>query len=211
MFENKTIMPLFPTNVWAHDLAPETRAAMDDDLAARIDALLTPRPKIGPGETWQTRNDLLGDPAFAALIAVVREAVDGVLSFLDAEPTPYEVTGCWANINPSGAPHSMHSHGNNFLSGVYYLRTGQGSDSITFFDPRNEVGIITPRFTKVTQHNSRTVHLEAKAGRLVLFPSWLKHAVAPNQSQAERISIAFNIMFSDFTRAVATPRWKGID
>ena len=105
----------------------------------------------------------------------------------------------------------MHNHGNNFLSGVYYLQTGQGSDSITFFDPRNEVSVITPRFLRVNQHNSATVNIEAKAGRLVLFPAWLKHAVGPNRSPAERISIAFNVMFSDFTRAVAAPRWQGVE
>ena len=211
MFESKTILPLFPTNVWAHDLTAEAQAALQAALKPRIEALLTPRPAIAPGETWQTRNDLQSDPTFAPLLGHIKAAVEGVLAFLDAEPTPFEVTGCWANVNPTGAPHSMHNHGNNFLSGVYYLQTGAGSDSITFFDPRSEVGIITPRFRSRNQHNARTVNVEAKAGRLVLFPSWLKHSVAPNQNPAERISIAFNVMFSDFTRSLATPRWGHSD
>lgn len=211
MFQSKTILPLFPTNVWAHDLAPTTRDPLNQALKTRIDELLSPRPTISPGETWQTRNDLQKDPGFEPLMAIVREAVTGVLEFLEAEPTPFEVTGCWANVNPAGAPHSMHNHGNNYLSGVYYVQTGEGSDSITFFDPRNEVGVITPRFTKRNQNNSRTVNIEAKTGRLVLFPAWLRHAVSPNQNPAHRISIAFNVMFSDFTRSVATPRWEGLE
>ena len=210
MFQTKTILPLFPTNVWAHDLEPARHQDLKAVLKPRIEALLTPRPKIAPGETWQTRNDLQRDPAFAPLLDCIRVAGEGVMAFLDAEPTPTEVTGCWANVNPSGAPHSMHTHGNNFLSGVYYLQTGGGADIITFFDPRNEVGIITPRFTKVTQHNSRTINVEAREGRLVLFPSWLRHAVPPNESPAERISIAFNLMFVDFTRDLAAPRWRGL-
>ena len=32
-----------------------------------------------------------------------------------------------------------------------------------------------------------------KAGRLVLFPSWLLHQVRPYRGTAERISIAFNL------------------
>jgi uncharacterized protein (TIGR02466 family) len=36
------------------------------------------------------------------------------------------------------------------------------------------------------------VTLPARAGQLVLFESWLRHAVAPNPRTAERISISFN-------------------
>jgi uncharacterized protein (TIGR02466 family) len=32
-----------------------------------------------------------------------------------------------------------------------------------------------------------------KAGRLVMFPSWLLHQVRPYRGTAERISIAFNL------------------
>jgi uncharacterized protein (TIGR02466 family) len=32
----------------------------------------------------------------------------------------------------------------------------------------------------------------AEAGKLVLFESWLRHEVAPNPVDAERISISFN-------------------
>lgn len=32
-----------------------------------------------------------------------------------------------------------------------------------------------------------------KAGRLVMFPSWLMHQVRPYKGNAERISIAFNL------------------
>jgi uncharacterized protein (TIGR02466 family) len=32
-----------------------------------------------------------------------------------------------------------------------------------------------------------------KAGRLVMFPSWLLHQVRPYRGNAERISIAFNL------------------
>ena len=75
-----------------------------DRPADLLEELLSPRPDIGPGQTWQTRNDLQKDPAFAEFIALVREAVDGVIQFLEIEPLPYEVTGCWGNVNPPGAP-----------------------------------------------------------------------------------------------------------
>ncbi len=210
MFKDKSIMALFPTNIWAHDLAPEVYEPLNRRLVQRIEELLSPRPDIGPGQTWQTRNDLQNDPAFAEFIALVCEAVDGVIQFLEIEPLPYEVTGCWGNVNPPGAPHGMHTHANNYLSGVYFAQTQKGADSITFFDPRDRINMIQPPIKRKTQNNATTVNVEARLGRLVVFPAWLRHTVAPNESQSERISISFNVMFSDFTKAIAKPLWTGI-
>jgi uncharacterized protein (TIGR02466 family) len=36
------------------------------------------------------------------------------------------------------------------------------------------------------------VTVPAEQGNLVLFESWLRHEVAPNPTEAERISISFN-------------------
>ena len=46
------------------------------------------------------------------------------------------------------------------------------------------------------------------SGRMVLFPSWLRHHVPSNEGTTERISIAFNLMFTSFAETIATPMWK---
>lgn len=38
-----------------------------------------------------------------------------------------------------------------------------------------------------------TEMMQPKAGRLVMFPSWLLHQVRPYRGSRERISIAFNL------------------
>jgi uncharacterized protein (TIGR02466 family) len=210
MFRDKQVIPLFPSNVWVHDLTPEISQPMNERLLRRIDELLDPKPELQPGQTWQTRNDLQEDPEFAELIGYASSAVDGVLEFLSAEPLPFEVTGCWANVNPSGSPHAKHLHPNNYLSSVYFVKTPKGADSITFHDPREYSQFITPKFRKITPHNSLDINVEARTGRLAVFPAWLKHSVPPNQSEGERVSIAINFMFSDFTRTVSRPQWQGI-
>ena len=210
MFKNKSVLPLFPSNVWVHDLERSVYEPMNETLLARIEELLTPRPPIKPNMTWQTRNDLQDDPAFADLMACFRQAVSGVLEFLDAESLDFEVTGAWANVNPSGSPHAAHVHPNNYLSGVYYVKSAPGSDAIAFHDPRERAAMIVPQYKKITQHNSLDINVQAPTGRLVLFPAWLKHSVPPNQSGEERISVAANFMFTDFTRKVSRPQWRGI-
>ena len=43
---------------------------------------------------------------------------------------------------------------------------------------------------------------------LLLFPSWLVHSVPGSASNERRISISFNINFTDFTGQVSPPRWE---
>ena len=210
MFKDKTIMPLFPTNIWAHDLAPEVYEPLNQRLVQRIEELLSPRPEIGPGETWQTRNDLQDDPAFAEFITLVRAAADGVIQFLEVEPLPYEVTGCWGNVNPHGSPHATHAHPNNYLSGVYYVRAPAGGDAITFHEPRPQPAIISPIIKRPNNHNAPQINYPVAEGKLILFPAWLRHSVPPNESGEERVSIAFNIMFSSFTETMSPPKWQGL-
>src|SRR3546814_1269937 len=48
----------------------------------------------------------------------------------------FEVTGCWANINPQTGMNPAHMHPNNFLSGVYYVSLPGDTGEIVFSDPR---------------------------------------------------------------------------
>ena len=206
----KNIVPLFPCVVWTHDLAAESYQPLNQELAEQINAILAPRPEIAPGHTWQTHPDLHQRPAFATLIGLFNEAVASVLEFLQVEEAAFRITGCWANVNPSGSPHSAHTHPNNYLSGVYYVQTMQGADSITFHDPREEANIIAPRVRKQTPYNAPRINVPAKDGRLVIFPAWLKHSVEVNKSPRERISISFNMMFTDFAERLSAPKWEGV-
>ena len=52
--------------------------------------------------------------------------------------------------------------------------------------------------------------MRVRAGQLIVFPSWLVHSVLANPSEAVRISVSFNIMFSDFVENIARPKWDGI-
>jgi hypothetical protein len=70
--------------------------------------------------------------------------------------------------------------------------------------------MIAPRFKQVTKDNSLSINVEARTGRLAIFPAWLKHSVPPNESKEDRVTLAMNFMFTDFTRRVSSPQWEGI-
>jgi uncharacterized protein (TIGR02466 family) len=210
IFEQTQALTLFPTFVWAHDLPAAAAQELNRHLEQAILKLIEPRPKLLPGQTWQTHQDLHRRPEFAELVRLIRSAAAGVLDYLQVEHEGFEITGCWANVNPDGSPHSTHTHPNNYLSGVYYGKTGPGADSVRFVDPRPQIHQISPRVKKQGPMNAPQAFVDAPAGRLVLFPAWLAHSVPQNASGHERISVAFNVMFSDFTRRMAMPKWEGI-
>ncbi len=68
---------------------------------------------------------------------------------------------------------------------------------------------IAPPTRVNTPENARKIHLSVKAGTLLMFPSWLPHSIEINKSSEERISVAYNLMFTSFGEKMATPQWEG--
>jgi uncharacterized protein (TIGR02466 family) len=210
MFSHTTIELAFPSFIWIYDVAPAVHEPMNRRLAETLQRLTVPLPRVPPGRNWQTEQTLHEVPEFADLVGLVLDATDDVLEKMEAEHEGFCLTACWANINPKGAFHVPHHHPNNFLSGVYYLKTQEGADSITFHDPRPSVETIAPRYRNTNRFNAMEHAIPVRTGRIVIFPSWLVHSVRGNMSDEIRISISFNIQFSDFEKVIARPRWKGL-
>ena len=102
-----------------------------------------------------------------------------------------EITGMWANKLQFGAAHPPHTHSNNFLSGVYYLKASGKTAPIQFFDPRAQANVLRPR-NEPTWDNSSMLQFNSVTGMGFIFPAWLMHWVPPTQE--ERISISWNII-----------------
>jgi uncharacterized protein (TIGR02466 family) len=136
------------------------------------------------------------------------EAAEAALGYLKIDDDAIEITGCWANVNAPGAGHRMHSHPNNFLSGVYYVKTQAGADTVNFHDPRVQTDIMRPPVTELTADNTDQVVVKVSNGTLLVFPSWLQHSVDANRSDAERISVSFNIMFPSYGDRMSKPLWE---
>ena len=208
MFEKLAVQELFPTPLWICDLTEAHHRRLNADLKARIERLIEPRPAIELGSTWQTDPILHQLPQFADFIAIVEGAARGAFEFLGLSYESFEITGCWANVNPQGGLNSSHNHPNNYLSGVYYLRTHPDANTINFLDPRQQAAIIRPPVTALTAENTEQVVVQVQDGTLLLFPAWLRHSVDANRSGRLRISLGFNIMFTQYAETMAQPLWQ---
>ena len=209
MFKDTTIMNIFPVPVWVQVLEPADAARLDGDLMDLMSRERAVAESFAQGRHWQSRNDLQGEQALTEFCAYANAAAAKALESLSAAPAAMQVTGCWFNVQPPGGlPHESHTHPNNFLSGVYYLRAGPGADSIVFHDPRSQTNIIIPRYEAPNAYNSRRATVAIRPGTLILFPAWLSHSVPPNGSDQERVSLSFNMMFANFTEEVSPPKWQ---
>ena len=207
--DSTEIVPLFPTLVWKMQLARETYVPINDRIKTKLAALAQATPGLPADGKLQTDQTLHHLPEFRELTEIIHGAASGVLDFLKIVYESIELTGCWANISPPGDGHKPHTHPNNYLSGVYYVQTQEGANTISFDDPRPQTNIIAPVTSENTDENAGQIHITTRDGLLILFPAWLQHQVPRNKSQRARISVAFNIMFSQFAETMSRPKWEG--
>ena len=205
--EASDVVPMFPTLVWKTLLKAELGDAIDANVLATLEQLRRNLPTLNPGDGWQSEQTLHQRDEFRDLISCVSNVAKSILRFLRISQEAFEITGCWATVLAKGAIHKTHSHPNNFLSGVYYVRVYPGADTINFHDPRSQTRIIRPPVVELTAENTDQVVVRVTNGTLLMFPSYLEHSVDTNMSAEERISISFNIMFSSFAEQLSKPLW----
>ncbi len=139
-FEAADVLRVFPTFVWKAQVAPGVRRRIEDDVVAKLDGMRRDAGEPAPGRGWQSEKDLHHLDEFRRLVACIHDAAESVLEFLKIGDGAFEITGLWANMNPKGVAHPIHNHPNNFLSGVYYVRTHEAADTVNFHDPRSQTG-----------------------------------------------------------------------
>ena len=205
--EASDVVPMFPTLVWKISLKPGLRDALEAKILPALERLRRDVPALEAGHGWQSEQTLHEREEFRDLVACVGHATKSILRFLRIGYEAFEITGCWANVLAKGAVHRAHSHPNNFLSGVYYVRVHPGADTINFHDPRTQSRVIRPPVVELTAENTDQVVIRLTNGTLLMFPSYLEHSVDQNTGEEERISISFNVMFSSFTENLSKPLW----
>ena len=121
-FQRPDVLRLFPSFVWKAELKPEIHDPMNDAIMRALGEIGAPLADLKPGEGWQSDHGLHELRQFRELVDSINEAADSVLAYLRTGHRGPKITGCWANLNAPGAGHPAHSHPNNYLSGVYYVR-----------------------------------------------------------------------------------------
>ena len=127
----------------------------------------------------------------------LKEYTSNILCIADS--VRFYLTQSWLNINPPGTHHHRHIHPNALISGVYYIDVEE-SASITFASSNATSRYGNTSFSLPLQKyniwNSLVWRQPVKTNEIIYFPSGLEHSVDENESNKERISLAFNVFFT---------------
>jgi uncharacterized protein (TIGR02466 family) len=106
---------------------------------------------------------------------------------------PITIQEMWAIINKNDDFNVLHSHPNCYLSAAYYVKAPKNCGKFEIECPNIAKVNSYPAIEKPTDLNIRVVSLDITEGDLLLFPGYLPHKVAKNESGEDRIVISFNV------------------
>ena len=96
----------------------------------------------------------------------------------------------WTNVNEVGSKNVLHTHTDDAWAGIYYLQA-EGTGNLMFTNPAN-ILLQCNRNSPFT----RKIGLSPTDGMLVIWPGWVPHEVVENESNKQRINIAWGINYN---------------
>lgn len=163
--------------------------------AARRDVVPSPEESVTTSY-YHPEASVLEDAELDELEALVIGMAKSFLEdTLKLAPRRLEIERAWINIFEPGAQEAQHTHDGSLLSCSYYVEAPENCGCIVFPDP---IGARRSyrQFTQTAGPDLLTrsdIAVAVQPGRLVMFESWLPHAVQCNKSDEPRISIAINL------------------
>jgi len=127
---------------------------------------------------YQSNSEVHFHPYFSSLVKLLNE-----YNYKFTGNPNSKISSMWINISKYGNYNSLHVHTESTnpstfqQSGVLYLKTPLNSGDIEFHNP---------------SHISGFFNVTPQERMILIFPQFVPHFVAPNLSQEDRISIAFN-------------------
>jgi uncharacterized protein (TIGR02466 family) len=194
---NYEILELFPTPVFTSQIPLEFSKVVpwlfkQEMLSEEVDS-----PNYGE----RSKNSyILDEPESKDLKNYILGLVNQYGKMLGYEYDSYRFGQSWVSYKHPGQHHTMHSHPNSLISGVFYF--GEPTDktpAIKFHKLEGgfNVSYLSPKFVKdkrELKYAQKEFSIEFTPGLLLLFPSYLHHSVPLNKTDKTRCSLAFNIV-----------------
>jgi len=131
---------------------------------------------------------MANDPDLGYLSSYFRDAGIGILRDQGYLTEEYEffVSDMWGQELACSGSHMTHTHGDSQISGFYFLETPKGGSYPVFDDPRpgkRMSDLHYPQGEQVTMATPQIHFNNVLAGTIIMFNSWLPHALTINRSE----------------------------
>lgn len=139
---------------------------------------------------------ILDEPQCHSLRDYILEQVrQFAYDYLCYDYSAYRMSQSWLSYKEPGQHHTMHTHPNSLVSGVFYFGpSDQKTPAIRFHNARVGVNSQTIKPAMRKGYNPDVMNVDFEAGMMVLFPSYLHHSVPVNNTNTVRCSLAFNVI-----------------
>ncbi|MBB4616427.1 TIGR02466 family protein [Sphingomonas abaci] len=197
-----TIRTLFPTLLYQDDLGD---AGLIDELEHSVRALAE---DDRAGRRWCKEHGYRGYTSYASLddlpmrdpvFADLKRKLDKHVARF-AEACAFDLAGrklkldsLWVNLLKPGGHHAAHIHPHSVVSGTLYVAMPPGAGGLKLEDPRLPMLMAAPPRRVDAAEGMRTFEtVSPTPGTVLLWESWLRHAVVDNAAKGDRISVSFN-------------------
>jgi uncharacterized protein (TIGR02466 family) len=189
----------FPVPIWnIVTSVSDTQNQQAIDFCLNLKSRLDGRTVSNAGG-WQSQDllssDLLGTPLAPIVDEVLLPACQQAMAALGSTKK-LKTANFWVNINGKGHFNLPHSHDGSVLSGVFYLTNENSSIAFTRQKDVFDYFLQTINSDYSTPLSFFEVKYTPIKNSLLIFPSWLWHSVERNDTDQDRISIAFNTGFA---------------
>lgn len=137
----------------------------------------------------------------APVISWFQECINEFTSQMYLDEIKLEITECWATKTEKFSNHKSHTHPNSIISGIFYITDHENSKTI--FYEENPWNWCNSVFSQVVKEPELKTEVQPKRGKLILFPSNLKHSTSIHYYDSPRYTLSFNTFFNcnfgDFT------------
>ena len=199
MNQNDKVIPLFPTPIYKSTVFNFDEVQKEiDDCISDIDFKMVPE--------WGSTH-YLSDPTFSSSVIGekkldnLKHGIDIALSEycgdLKYQYDKYDIIDSWMTLFKKNNYAHIHAHGEADLAGVYYYKTGISDNDSSFFFCTPAVGSEASIFW-----GEQRISMRPEEGTMLLFPGWLRHGVTTNETDDDRVSISFNLVFDKTKKKV---------
>jgi len=106
------------------------------------------------------------------------------------------LTELWVQEFPKeGGFHDIHEHGNNHISGFYFLKCNEKTSHPVFWDPRpgKKMTDLRLKDEKKVNYGNQQIHYKVKPGQFIFFNSYMPHAYVHHKGDEKFRFIHFNM------------------
>jgi len=106
------------------------------------------------------------------------------------------LTELWVQEFPKeGGFHDIHEHGNNHISGFYFLKCNEKTSHPVFWDPRpgKKMTDLRMKLRKQLNYGSQSIHYKVKPGEFIFFNSYMPHSYVHHKGNEKFRFIHFNM------------------